>query len=302
MRFTADTGRGDWIAPRLGPVGTVDGVVPTGFEAYARIFHPAELQTFVRGVTGTCDSTPLSWAASAELLGARMHPLAQWTAMAQWNAMARTVGPVPLDQSDADSTLARGGRLLNPPSVGSLPAELFARIAAVLIAHTADPRDATIGIWHGFGELHGPGTVLSFGNAAGRASAQARLEREWAASVDPRIRDAAENGPTLSLPVREYVLLAGDLRELAGPDWGFAAGIGWRRDLGAGRSPNLVWPADHSWCLGTEIDFDSTLVAGDRALIDALIAEPGIEALEVEPDASLHFDADRINGGRNQRG
>ncbi|MGY1855148.1 hypothetical protein [Modestobacter sp. SYSU DS0290] len=61
------------------------------------------------------------------------------------------------------------------------------------------------------------------------------------------------------------------------------------------QSPNLWWPADRSWCVGTEIDFDSTLVAGSRALVDELLAHPVLEALEVHPEGSLTWDADEIN-------
>ncbi|HSU72038.1 MAG TPA: hypothetical protein VLI70_11315 [Micrococcaceae bacterium] len=42
MRWTGDVSAGDWIAERLGRRGTVGGTVPTGFEAYVRIFHPVE--------------------------------------------------------------------------------------------------------------------------------------------------------------------------------------------------------------------------------------------------------------------
>jgi len=30
----------------------------------------------------------------------------------------------------------------------------------------------------------------------------------------------------------------------------------------------LIWPTDNSWCVATEVDFDSTLIAGDKHLID----------------------------------
>ncbi len=36
-----------------------------------------------------------------------------------------------------------------------------------------------------------------------------------------------------------------------------------------GQSPNICWPADRASCAASEIDFDSTLVAGSEELITA---------------------------------
>jgi hypothetical protein len=61
------------------------------------------------------------------------------------------------------------------------------------------------------------------------------------------------------------------------------------------QSPNLLWPVDPSWCVATEIDFDSTLVGGSARLIEAVLADPRLEALPVRPDDSLQADADTVN-------
>lgn len=60
-------------------------------------------------------------------------------------------------------------------------------------------------------------------------------------------------------------------------------------------TPNLIWPADHSWLVASEVDFDSTLVGGRRGLIDAIVDSPDLEVWEVEPNTSLAIDADKIN-------
>lgn len=62
-----------------------------------------------------------------------------------------------------------------------------------------------------------------------------------------------------------------------------------------GQSPNLFWPDDRAWCVASEIDFDSTLVAGSTALIEALLTAPGLEVWPVEGHDSLAFDADHVN-------
>jgi hypothetical protein len=47
------------------------------------------------------------------------------------------------------------------------------------------------------------------------------------------------------------------------------------------QSPTLWWPEDRAWCVASEVDFHSTYVAGPRPLIDRLLGDERIEALEV---------------------
>jgi hypothetical protein len=94
--------------------------------------------------------------------------------------------------------------------------------------------------------------------------------------------------PRVKLPGRDYLLLAGRLPT--------TTEIGWRDELDwLGRSPNLFWPADRSWCVATEIDFDSTLVAGSSELVGAIVDAPELDSWPVQPDNSLAIDGDHIN-------
>jgi hypothetical protein len=61
------------------------------------------------------------------------------------------------------------------------------------------------------------------------------------------------------------------------------------------RSPSQWWPQDRAWCVASEIDFDSTLVAGSLDLVTELVAHAGIEAFQVAPDDDLSLHGDRIN-------
>ncbi|MCZ2402756.1 hypothetical protein IV498_06040 [Paenarthrobacter sp. Z7-10] len=88
---------------------------------------------------------------------------------------------------------------------------------------------------------------------------------------------------------RRYLVVRGSVPNLQVPPW---------LDTGTGlnsETPNLAWPADRAWCLATEIDFDSTLVGGSAELIAAVVEHPGLEALEVGVETSLHWDADTVN-------
>ena len=61
------------------------------------------------------------------------------------------------------------------------------------------------------------------------------------------------------------------------------------------QSPNLFWPADRSWCVATEIDVDSTVVAGSTALVEAVLARGDLEAWPVQPADLLSIDGDAVN-------
>jgi hypothetical protein len=94
--------------------------------------------------------------------------------------------------------------------------------------------------------------------------------------------------PRLHLPGRDYMLLGG-------PVSGALAFSGHDQSMGAWQSPNLLWPADHAWFLASEIDFDSTLVAGESDLIADILACPALESWPVQPHDCLASDGDTVN-------
>ena len=100
--------------------------------------------------------------------------------------------------------------------------------------------------------------------------------------LDPR-------APTFALPHRAYALFTGPLDD--------ALNIGnWvTDDWFMPQSQNLFWPDDRSWCVASEIDFDSTLVGGTPDLIADIIDRRDLEAWPVGPDDSLAWDGDTLN-------
>jgi hypothetical protein len=74
--------------------------------------------------------------------------------------------------------------------------------------------------------------------------------------VPPTVR------PTLQLPHRRYHVFAGSVS---------AALTSYSCIPFGCRSANLWWPADHAWCVATEVDAAWTYVAGPRSCVDALL-------------------------------
>lgn len=58
---------------------------------------------------------------------------------------------------------------------------------------------------------------------------------------------------------------------------------------------DLLWPADHSWCVSTEIDSESTLVGGSKDLNSAMLTTPGLDAWPDEPDDDLAASTESPN-------
>lgn len=95
---------------------------------------------------------------------------------------------------------------------------------------------------------------------------------------------AWQAAPSFRLPMRQYHLFRAPLASVV--ELSVAGGV---------QSPQLCWPDDHSWCVASEVDFDSTIVAGARDLVAALLDHEGLEVVEVGPDTSLQSDADTVN-------
>jgi hypothetical protein len=113
----------------------------------------------------------------------------------------------------------------------------------------------------------------------------------WAGGSGQRLVSAEQ----LQVPGRECVLATTSVDELSDPDWGYGMRLGWL-PYSRHSSLQLLWPEDHAWVLASEIDWDSTIVAGSRSLVDGILGDGRFEAFEVGPDDDLSWDGDVVNG------
>jgi len=257
---------GAWIRPRLGgEFGAVTLQVPKGYEAYARIFHLA---------SGP-DGNPVRWAEVAEAVGTVAHR------EMQWHAILGLAGPEELQGSYKADTESGPNWAGQDPPIGGMDIDTLDGLCKILTSQTTDPAHCYFGLC----------TIQS-----------------WLDSFS-----AQELKPLLKLPMeRDHVVLAGPLSAVdqivrayparSPSSITFVARYGdkplpeaeelqWERR----EAPNLIWPADRSWFVVSEVDFDSTLVGGSIELIGSIVKSPGLEAWQVEPADSLAADADQIN-------
>ena len=118
-----------WVVRGLrGFAESVLSVVPDGFPAYVRIFHPA-----IRYENGVPVQVP--WREVAAIQGTQVHPAMQMPALSRRDALLNEPPPSGIDQW---------------PDDGSLDKELMAPLAAVLGRHTATSGRCWFAVWEGW--------------------------------------------------------------------------------------------------------------------------------------------------------
>lgn len=266
LTITDGAKAGAWINPKLGgEFGAVSLQVPKGFESYARIFHPAS----------DPKGHPVSWAEVAKDRGTIPHREMQWHAILGFaDAEGRGGSRSPDDPNGAKW-------VGSDPPTGAMDIETLDALCEILVIHTIDPAHCFFGLC----------TI-----------------QDWEDSFS-----ADELQPLLALPDgRDHIVLAGPLfavNQIA-YDWSKSTSIEMtsisrqaekpmltpdQSEYLRREAPNLIWPADESWFVASEVDFDSTLVGGTDKLIKAIVESSKLEAWQVEPSNSLAINADKIN-------
>lgn len=217
---------------------------------------PSRFDAYVRvfhPVTG--DDGFMTWTDVALELDQTLHATTQWHELI--NAS---------DTDDHATSAWAGGH----PERGSLAPEVAESLCRPLAEHTCTAENCLFALWTGW-------KMISFEGASdqGQVPPHRDLMSEGGEVCGPRFELPPEAG-------REYVLLTGPL-------WASVV-LAEGRAVPAPGSANFLWPADRSWCLATDIDFDSTLVGGSNALVEAILEAPDIEALQIGPNDSLLAD------------
>jgi hypothetical protein len=135
-------------------------------------------------------------------------------------------------------------------------------LCEILAGHTQTPDRCWFAIWEGYGSL-------------------------------PGLREL--DVPRLAIPRRDMLLLNGALASL--PSTSFEEGCyqaGWDNDANAYRSPSLWWPDDHSWCVASDTDLQSSYIGASARCVRQLLDDSPLEVLPVDADQSVTMDADTI--------
>jgi hypothetical protein len=170
---------------------------------------------------------------------------------------------------------------------------ILRRLCEILADYTQSPDRCWFCLWDGYGWIGNAATSTArasrqdpVSNASG-AAGQSADDTEL--TVPPVFTEDIIRGPRVHLPHRSYFLLQGPVDA--------AMELGWMLDVShfSPQSPNLFWPDDHSWCVATEIDLDSSYVGGSEALVLSLTADQELEALVAAPEDPVDSRSDEIN-------
>jgi hypothetical protein len=128
---SADEAR--WVTEGVtGFAESVLSLVPRGFEAYARIFHPAVPGGFFENLrTG---QVPMTWSEVAAIKGTRAHRAMQWPSLVR-TYRSESIFP------DVE------------PGMGFLPLPVAEVLVEILKRQTDAPQHCFFGIWDGYGGL-----------------------------------------------------------------------------------------------------------------------------------------------------
>jgi hypothetical protein len=264
VRPSSRTSEADWIADRVVDFGyCVTAIVPQGFDAYVRIFHPA---TSRNGMNGK----PIRWSEVAAMSGRTMHRLAQFHAINR---------PEVTDVDEAG----------NGPRNGNLPPDLLKAVCAAVSAHTETPDSCFFCLWEGYGWLRDTGSSGRIVFTPIGYTGPPEPPFGYTDAVPEFIRAAVSAEPRVYLPGRDYLFFEGPL------EGAVEFGEYLTPEHFLPQSPNLFWPEDRAWCVGSEIDLYCTLVGGSDALAEQLLADPQLEAWRVFPDDPITSDSDHIN-------
>ena len=129
LEFCPDVSPGRWVQERLTGFARLHSLLPPGFPAYARVFHPAYL--------GDSQDRPVRWSTVASLTGRTVHPLMQFERIAGLSEESMYPNP------------PWGHR----PQEGSIPEAECRALAGILRAFTSTPESCFFGLWEGYGNV-----------------------------------------------------------------------------------------------------------------------------------------------------
>jgi hypothetical protein len=204
------------------------------------------------------DGRAVTWEEVAIEKGRQVHPLVQWHAL--------------VGAPDPERVVSRHWSGTSP-EVGQLSHELFGSLCRFLGEWTASA--CFFGIWDGWS--------ASQSVAAPTKSGVNVLKHDDLASKDEK-RAVKPDLRKLELPHRSYVLLRAKIETFSQEP-----------DLIGPITPNMIWAESREWFVATEVDFDSTLIGGDREMTEAILGSSDFEAWEVSWRDSLTYRSDRVN-------
>ena len=131
VEFSEDVSEAKWVKESLSDFGTLRSMLPAGFAAYARVFHPAYV--------GDEEERPVRWSTVASWAGRTVHPLMQFDRIA--------------GLSEDPGVMYKDPAWGSHPQVGSIPEAECRTLVEVLRDFTSTPGSCYFCLWEGYGNI-----------------------------------------------------------------------------------------------------------------------------------------------------
>ena len=131
LEFSEDLSKARWVEESLSAFGTLRSLLPEGFAAYARIFHPAYLNKD--------EERPVRWSTVASWTGRTVHLLMQFPRIA--------------GLSEDLHVMYKNPPWDYHPWIGSIPERECCTLVDVLRGLTATPDSCFFCLWEGYGNI-----------------------------------------------------------------------------------------------------------------------------------------------------
>jgi hypothetical protein len=238
----------DWIVDALSDdLASVAWLVPRTFPAVGRLLHP--VVQVRNGLRVVIPWSEIAAEAGCELTSGTQFPALVDLADGQWTRH---------DQQ----------------FIGTLPPEEARVLVDILRRFTTTASRCWFGVSSEFGWN---GYDYPLGGVPFEAESTALSPDADGEGTDSEVDRVPYDKPVVQAPHRSFMLYPGAIDDALL----LAERFEWAQ------VPNLWWPEDRAWCVRTDIDLDSTYIAGSDRLVDALIAEPGLEVLRATFDDEI---------------
>ena len=131
LEFTEDVSEARWVEESFSAFGTLRSLLPDGFAAYARIFHPAYLNRD--------EERPVRWSTVASWTGRTAHPLMQFERIASL--------------SEDPNAMYKDPPWGSHPRIGSIPERECRTLVEALRSFTSTPGNCYFCLWEGYGNI-----------------------------------------------------------------------------------------------------------------------------------------------------
>lgn len=259
MQFSHITAEhGQWVADACASADptTVVAQVPVGYERYLRILHPALDE----------DDQLVSWGTAAK---SRNHII---TAADLFETVAGldAQGNPATDDAWVDTDLP----------LDQLPEAQWKSLITTLTGNDPAAAQYVAGLWAGYAFIEGGDRIqidMEPDPTLSEEENQKAFDQALALAQQPAFGSEIREAAPLELGggYRNYHLFEVDKEFLAQPLWATTA------DGEQRQRPALAFDKDHGWMLSTEPYDDCTIIGGSAELIEALLANPDLESIEV---------------------